>query len=167
MSVTKNFRSISKLKVVVDAIELCSYTMDTCGKEDYFPKRSRWMLAEKIVNLSQEVVDHIIKGNEIVVESVDDFLTRRNHQREAYGACESMLVFLAIAYRRYKIPDNSIEFWTGNIVNVETMIANWRKSDMSRYKKFIPQDLLKDEVDYLNDKAKDETKQNEDLPFEE
>ncbi len=166
MSVTKNFRSISRLKVVVDAIELCSYTMDTCGKEDNFPKRSRWMLAEKIVNLSQEVVDHIIKGNEIIVECTDDFLKRRAHQRDAYGACESMLTFIAIAFVKYQLADNTVEFWTENTVHVETLIAKWRRRDLKTYQKFIPDGFQKDDVDFYGEQLEEDTEEAEDdLPF--
>lgn len=165
MSVTKNFRSISKLKVVVDAIELCSYTMDTCGKEDNFPKRSRWMLAEKIVNLSQEIVDHIIKGNEIIVECSDDFMKRRGHQRDAYGACESLLTFITIAYVKYQLADNTIEFWTKSVVQLEAMIAKWRRRDLKTYQEFVPDGFCKDEVDFYGEQLAEEDVDDSDLPF--
>ena len=163
MSVTKNFRSITKLKVVTDAIELCSYTMDTCGKEENFPKRSRWMLAEKIVNLSQEIVDYLIKGNEIQVETTDDFLKRRGYQRDAYGACESMLTFMMIAYMKYGLDDGTIDFWTGSVIEVENKIMSWRRRDINRYAKFVPPDLLPDDIDNLEfSKTKPE---DDELPF--
>ena len=167
MSVTKNFRSITKLKVVTDAIELCSYTMDTCGKEENFPKRSRWMLAEKIVNLSQEIVDYLIKGNEIQVETTEDFLKRRGYQRDAYGACESMLVFMMIAYMKYQLDDNTIDFWTGNVIEVEKKIMSWRRRDINRYIRLVPPDLIPDDVDNIIKDESDDTDDGvkDDLPF--
>ena len=165
MSVGKNFRSVTKLKVVTDAIDLCSYTMDVCSKEQNFPKRSRWMLAEKIVSTSLEIVDHIVRGNEINVECTNDYLERRKRQSNAYGACESLLAFIAIAYTRYKLDGVSVEFWTQSIVSVEARIASWRLSDVKRYKSFAPPGLDGDEVDMAVEEIKqNEAKQN-DLPF--
>lgn len=163
MSVGKNFRSVTKLKVVTDAIDLCNYTMDTCGKENNFPKRSRWMLAAKIVDLSQEIVDHVIKGNEIAVKLTDDYIKRRSHQRDAYCACESLLTFIAIAYQRFGLDGVSVEFWTGNVIGLEQKLINWRSSDMKRFKAFVPKELLGDELDEaVNEEL--EAAQN-DLPF--
>ena len=137
MSVPKARRGQGKLEVLTKAIELADYTRPICKAEKIFPKRDRWNLTQRIVNEALEIAMHIRKGNSIRVETEEDFQERRRHQQQAAESCEWLLTMVDMALRD---PDIGVdgrraEHWTGLVLEVERLIAGWRKADRDAWRK--------------------------------
>mgnify|MGYP001333555154 CR=1 FL=1 len=91
MAVPEGKRSESKFEVLTQAEKLASYTIEMCNKEKAFPKRSRWTLANRIVNTALDILDNIRFANSVYVSLPCDFVLRRNAQTTALGKVETLL----------------------------------------------------------------------------
>lgn len=76
-------RKESKLDVLVYAKELCQYTLHIAKNEKVFPKRDRWILTKPIVDYTIFIYTSLIEANEIKVETREDYVKRRNLQKNA------------------------------------------------------------------------------------
>ena len=134
MAVIKANRHTGKLEVLIDARNMCAYTINICKNEKNFPKRDRWILTQPIVNEALAVMTCIRRANAIRVAEPRDYANRRELQKEAYGHAEALLTLIDIAYAALGIESHRIEHWTGLILAVEDKLQGWCKSDAERYK---------------------------------
>ena len=67
MSVIKAKRSEGKLQVLIQANNLCVYTVQICKNEKYFPKRDRWIMTQHIVHEALDVLCCIKRANAVNV----------------------------------------------------------------------------------------------------
>ena len=134
MSVIKGKRSEGKLQVLTQASVLCAYTVQICKNEKYFPKRDRWIMTQHIVHEALDVLCCVKRANAVQVVTMDDYKYRRSQQVEAYSHAEALLSLLDVAYMTLCIEDERIEFWTGQVVSVETLLKKWRESDRKRFR---------------------------------
>lgn len=133
MSVIKTKRQEGKLSVLVKAREMCVYTVTICKNEKNFPKRNRWILTQPIVSEALEIMSCIRRANAVNVETKEDYIYRRQQQIEAYSRCEAMLTLIEIAYKVLSIDSERIEYWTGLVVETESLLQRWKRSDKERY----------------------------------
>ena len=133
MSVVKSKRSESELTIINKSRELAIYTANICSNEKNFPKRYRWCITSKIVSDSFDIYSNIRKANAIFVKIKPDYDIRRQCQNNAKGTIDSLLGNMDIEYSMFGISDNRIEYWTGLIIDVQTLLRNWMKSDYDRY----------------------------------
>lgn len=133
MSVIKAKRQEGKLSVLVKAREMCVYTITICKNEKNFPKRNRWILTQPIVSEALEIMSCIRRANAVNVETKEDYIYRRQQQIEAYSRCEAMLTLIEIAYKVLSIDSERIEHWTGLVVETESLLQRWKRSDKERY----------------------------------
>lgn len=141
MSVLKAKRTESKLMVIVKARELCTYTIKICKNEKHFPKRDRWILTQPIVSEALTIFRNTRKANAVNVETADDYLYRRRQQVEAYSCCESLLSLIELAYTTLGLESERVEYWTGLVLEVETLLAKWKSRDKERYQAFLHNDI--------------------------
>lgn len=134
MSVVKSKRTESELQVVTKAIELSSYTIHICSNEKNFPKRYRWCLTGKIVKHTIDTCNYINMANSVFVSNIEDFNTRRQYQNKALASTYALLTMMDIAYNTFNIDDDRIEHWTGLVIDAQSLIRNWRKSDSEKHK---------------------------------
>lgn len=134
MSVPKSKRSDGQLTVFVKASNLASYTMEICSNEKNFPKHYRWCLTSKIVDAAVAICENLTLANAVFVQDKSDYLLRKEYQNKALASTYSLLTIMDIAYRRLKIDNDRIEFWTGLVIEVQNYIRSWKKSDGERYK---------------------------------
>ena len=73
MSVPQGKRTESKLAVQTKTIELADYTTSICSNEKNFPKRHRWTVTSKIVDVSLEIMGDVNEANSIYVSSKVDY----------------------------------------------------------------------------------------------
>lgn len=66
MSVIKAKRSEGKLQVLIQANNLCVYTVQICKNEKYFPKRDRWIMTQHIVHEALDVLCCIKRANAVM-----------------------------------------------------------------------------------------------------
>lgn len=140
MSVIKAKRSEGKLQVLIQANNLCVYTVQICKNEKYFPKRDRWIMTQHIVHEALDVLCCIKRANAVNVATWEDYKYRRAQQVEAYSHAEALLILLDVAYITLCIESQRIEFWTGQIISVENLLKKWRESDRKRYKSILRPD---------------------------
>lgn len=133
MSVIKAKRQEGKLSVLVKAREMCVYTITICKNEKNFPKRDRWILTQPIVSEVLAIMSCIRRANAVNVETKEDYIYRRQQQIEAYSRCEAMLTLMEIAYKVLSIDSERIEYWTGLVVETESLLQRWKRSDKERY----------------------------------
>lgn len=140
MSVIKAKRSEGKLQVLIQANNLCVYTVQICKNEKYFPKRDRWIMTQHIVHEALDVLCCIKRANAVNVATWEDYKYRRAQQVEAYSHAEALLTLLDVAYITLCIESQRIEFWTGQTISVENLLKKWRESDRKRYKSILRPD---------------------------
>ena len=59
MSVPEGKRTESKLEVQTKARELAKYTTEICSNEKVFPKRDRWCITNRIVNVVLTIMEEV------------------------------------------------------------------------------------------------------------
>ena len=153
MSVLKAKRDGGKLTVLTKAREMCGYTITICKNEAHFPKRDRWILTQPIVTESLEIMSCIRRANSIRVETQMDYDYRRSQQVQAYGHAEAMLTLMSIAYEVLNVDHDRVEFWTGLVLDVETLIQKWRNSDKIRYLPFSKKEPVEEQSSIVSEKV--------------
>lgn len=134
MSVVQSKRGETTLTVVTKARELASYTIHICSNEKTFPKRYRWCLTSKIVDAVIDINKNIITANSIYVNDLSSRLLRKSYQDIAVAETYSLLSLIDIAYCTFSIESSRVKHWTELVVNVQTLLRNWRKSDLEKTK---------------------------------
>jgi hypothetical protein len=137
MSVPKHLRRSGKFEVITRAESLVKYTLEITTNEKNFPKRYRWCLTSKIVDSAIEMFANLTRANTINVITKEDKILRRNYQVKALAEIGNLLGLMQIAYDVFNIDTNRIEYWTRLIINEQTLIREWRKSDNERYKDIV------------------------------
>ena len=137
MSVPTYKRGEQKLTVLTKAIGLAEYTITICKNEKSFPKRDRWIITNRIVTCALNIAENVRKANTIHVTNDDDFARSREYQQSAMEDAEWMLTLIELAYRNLSLETSRVEHWTDLVVEVETLISAWRKSDRDAYRKKI------------------------------
>ena len=72
--------------------------------------------------------------NSVFVRDESDYALRKQYQTKALASTYSLLSMMDISYRVFGIENSRMEHWTKIAVEVQTMLRNWRKSDIDRYK---------------------------------
>jgi len=134
MAVVKSKRSEGQLTVIVKANDLASYTIKVCSNEKNFPKHYRWCITSKIVEAAIDINNNIVMANAVYVIDKNDFDLRKKFQTKAIAASYALLSMMDIAYRTFGIKSDTIEHWTGLVIEVQNYLRNWKKSDAERYK---------------------------------
>ena len=114
--------------------DLCDYTLQITSNEKHFPKRYRWNITNRILQITFDIDDHLIYANSVYVRPEDGSLLRRQtHQLEALELTNVLLRNIDRAYRRLGIDSDRIEFWTGQIKELQRLIRGWYRKDKERY----------------------------------
>lgn len=134
MAVVKSKRSEGHLTVLVKANELAMHTIKVCSNEKNFPKHYRWCITSKIVESALDINNNITMANAVYVSDKNDYDLRKKFQNKAIASSYALLSMMDIAYRTFGIKNDSIEYWTGLVIEVQNYLRNWKKSDAERYK---------------------------------
>ena len=134
MAVVAGKRGEGELKVITVSGDLCDYTLQITSNEKHFPKRYRWNITNRILQITFDIDDHLIHANSVYVRPEDGSLLRRQtHQLEALELTNVLLRNIDRAYRRLGIDSDRIEFWTGQIKELQRLIRGWYRKDKERY----------------------------------
>ena len=134
MSVVAGKRGEGELKVITVSGDLCDYTLQITNTEKHFPKRYRWSITNRIVQITMDIDDHLIHANSIFVRPDDDSLARRQrYQLEALELTYVLLRNIDRAYRRFGVGSFNAEHWTGLIRELQRLIRGWYNKDKERY----------------------------------
>ena len=137
MSVVKSKRTESKLEVLLVANQIAEYTICICSNEESFPKRYRWCLTNKLVDLAMDINNMVQEANAIYVKTASDYQIRRDLQTKALASTYSLLSDIDLAHRIFGIDGRRNDRWVGQVTNAQILIRNWRKTDAERYKRLM------------------------------
>lgn len=134
MSVPAGKREEGDLKVLTVSEDLCDYTLKMTSSEKHFPKRYRWILAKRILDLTLDIDDLLSLANSVYVRPGDGSLERRlTRQQEALELTYPLLRNINRAYRRFGVDSFNIEHWTKQIEDLQRLIRAWYQKDKRRY----------------------------------
>lgn len=133
MTVPEGKRTKSKLDFHTKAIELASYTKQICNNNEIFPKRDRWIIANRLVEASITILVNLVKANGIFVNSWETYEERLIYQKLARDATLEMLALMDFAYNVYPISSKRMEYWSKLITEERKLILAWMKSDRDRF----------------------------------
>ena len=119
--------------MITESGKLCDYTLQITSTEKHFPKRYRWSITNRIVQLTLDIDDHLIHANSIYVRSEEDSARRQRHQLEALELTYVLLRNIDRAYRRFGVGSFNVEHWTGLIKELQRLIRGWYTKDKKRY----------------------------------
>jgi len=129
MSVRKGDRGESKLDVLNDMRLLAQYSLTICKNEKVFPKSSRWIMAQRIVNECLDAMTCIRRANAVFVTNEVEKDYRHSQQMEAHAHIDALLTLIDLAYNAFEIDGKRIEYWTGLCINVDTKLKAWLKAE--------------------------------------
>ena len=133
MTVPEGKRTKSKLDFHTKAIELAVYTKQICNNNNIFPKRDRWILANRLVDASVAILVNVVKANGVFVSSRETYEKRLAYQRLARDATLEMLALMDFAYAVYPIGGRRMGHWTKLVSDERKLILAWMKSDRDRF----------------------------------
>ena len=131
MSVPKGLRKQGDLQVFNCLRILTCYTLHAVGNEKVFPKKTRWILANRIATECVNASVNIKKANTYRLDDTYAPL-RASLQYEARANLEAMLGLLEIAYETYGLETAKVQHWTKLITDTLTTLSAWMKSDKER-----------------------------------
>lgn len=136
MSVKKSERNESKLSVILKAESITVYTIEITGNEKYFPKRHRWSLTVRLVDATLDMLQYVVTANSIRVKDAASKNERYQLQERAYATSAWLLTLINIAFMKFKLATDRVEYWTGQVVEFQRQLRAWQKSDEVRYAEF-------------------------------
>ena len=136
MSVLKSQRNESKLTVLLIAEDLVCYTLDKVSNERIFPKRHRWQLANRVLDLTLGMTEKVYRANMIRVTDAVSKAERYRLQHEAYADSLWLLELLNILIKKGRITPVNSEYWVQQIYEFQKYLKNWQKSDEVQYAQF-------------------------------
>jgi len=134
MSVRKNERSENPLQVLNDARILTEYTIKTCKNEKNFPKSTRWIMANRIVNECLDAYVDLRKANSVPLDE-ENAKWRKRLQDEAYTHLYAMEGLIDLSINTFNLDMSKAEHWTSLVENTSHRMKAWQKSDKERIKK--------------------------------
>lgn len=134
MAVRKSERSESKLEVLNKAKILTEYTLRICRNEKVFPKSSRWIMSQRIVNECLDAISCIRRANATYIGDGNRISCeyRRVQQNEAHAHFDALLTLIDLAFNVFDIEGRKIEYWTGLVLDADDALKAWSKSDKER-----------------------------------
>lgn len=128
----------SEMMVVVVAQNLYDETLRLLCKEELFPKKSRWLMAQEIAKTANRFLDMVNYANGIIVDTPELAKERHNAQRRAVALCKTLNSGMERARRHYKFSADYLKNWA-HIYNYEKkLLTGWISSDKKRYGNLLP-----------------------------
>lgn len=133
MSVLKNKRSESAIKVITQGDKIVEYTLRMLCNESIFPKKSRWLMSGKIADLMNEFHQNLHIANDIYVATQEDARERHLRQTRAYAALYTSASVMRMAQTVLQFSADKLDCWAGLCVEEIKLLKAWQKNDDRRY----------------------------------
>lgn len=115
--------------------ELTAETLRTLCRENVFPKRSRWLIAQPIADLINEYHSNVMIANEIKVETHGLMVERYEHQTIAIAYLEAANIKMSLALTVLDLNADKLEKWAEKFNEAGKEVMSWRAGDRRRYEK--------------------------------
>ena len=120
---------LKDLMALVVAQELYDETLRIICKEDLFPKKSRWLFAEKIANTANDFTGMISYANSIEADTPKLALERHEAQRLAWALLAKLNTLMENAQRHYRFNPNRIGHWCHIFNRERGLLSRWINND--------------------------------------
>lgn len=149
----KEKKPTQKNKAIRATDALTAETIRTLCRENTFPKRSRWLIAQPIADLINGFHSHVMIANEIKVETYGLMVERYEHQTIALAYLEAANIKMGLALTVLDLDADKLEKWAHKFNETRREVMGWRAGDRRRYEKRfgpISQESIRetDEFDY-------------------
>lgn len=138
MSVRKADRerkAYDKMKLITVSNSLVKRTVQILSREDTFPKRSRWLMGQKIADVAQDYHTQLNKANEINCSKVPElYKDRRRMQYLAYASLMTLDAKMSMAIDCFNINEDRFDAWADDLVDARNLLLAWIRADEKRYK---------------------------------
>lgn len=114
---------------------LTAETLRTLCRENVFPKRSRWLIAQPIADLINGFHSEIMIANEIKVETRDLMIERYHHQTLAIAYLEAANIKMSLALTVLDLEADRLEKWAEKFNHARKEVMSWKAGDRRRYEK--------------------------------
>lgn len=102
-------------------------------QEKVFPKRSRWVIAEKIADTAVDYLTAVIEANDPKVQTQELRDRRYTLQQIALGKLSALDVLLNTAIRVLSLQPENFKDIASRIITCERLLKAWIASDEKRY----------------------------------
>lgn len=121
----------SELIVITRAKDLLSYIF--CITQNS-PKKFRFTFIGKLQSLSMDVIENLIRANEVLIKKgdVDSYKIRYQYQKQASISLKLLEYFALLSYENNCILIKQYEQIAKKGNECKILLANWIKSDKSR-----------------------------------
>lgn len=114
---------------------LTAETLRTLCRENVFPKRSRWLIAQPIADLINSFHSEMMIANEIKVETRDLMIERYHHQTLAIAYLEAANIKMSMALTVLDLDADRLEKWAEKFNIARKEVMSWKAGDRRRYEK--------------------------------
>lgn len=110
-------------------------TLKALCRENTFPKRTRWLLAQPIADLINAFHSEVMIANEIKVETHGLMVERYERQTVALAYLEAANIKMSLALTVLDVNADSLEKWAEKFNETRREVMGWRSGDRRRYEK--------------------------------
>ena len=133
MAVPKGDRREGKLKALVEALELTTYTIRITKNPKVFDPAYNTAITNDIVSTAKDIFISAWHANRIRVNgSKEKAEQRRKLQEQAISSCEDLLPLIMIAKRIFHLSGKRVKFWGKKTIDVENLMIAWKDADRKR-----------------------------------
>ena len=125
-------RGEGKCRAVDKAQKLLIHTLKICSSEKNFPKRYRWCLTNKIVDLAIDIANEVNIANQYNLFDKRRYLKRKSHQFKAVTLTYALEVLIDTAYKFFGAGSFNVNYWADLIRGLRRTMSNWQESDERR-----------------------------------
>lgn len=134
MAVPAYKRSVPKLQVIIDAMELAAYTIQVTKNPKVFDPLYNTAITNDIISTAKDIYISAWTANNIMVRSDGDlYRKRREYQTNAILQCNNLLALIQLAQRIFHFRTKRLGFWASKIVGTRSILQAWKESDANRY----------------------------------
>lgn len=126
-----------KLMAEVNAQDFFDEVLRLLSKEELFPKKSRWQMAEKIADNANDFLDTVCYANNIIADTPDLAVERHNAQRKAFALCKVVNSGLERARRHYKFNPDYLKNVMRLYNSQKALLTSWISYDKKRFEKLF------------------------------
>ena len=137
MSVPEGQRGDGKLKAIVKAMELASYTLAITKNKNVFPLEYQSALTDDIIRTSKDIYLKAFTANNILVKNGEDWKKRCDFQKAACNDCNNMLALIQLAQPVFHLKSKRIKYWGEKVLEVRNLLRKWNIADSKRYNSLL------------------------------
>ena len=133
--VPRGRRNTGKLAVITKVCELLENTYSWVANDKIIPNRHKYSIGKDILDLTLSLHNNIIYANNIRLDTLDNFLARRNFQQNASNNLSALLSLVNMSFHLFNIKDSTQSVWSGLLTEISILLEGWIKSDEIRFNK--------------------------------